>query len=279
MKNKFLSLLKKREKEIVYTSMLIIIFILSFLLMNSKKNELYTSVLNTTSNKENVISLDFSKVKDSSIDANLYSNVWWQENIQLKEGSEMDIFYPKWSFVPSSTPRWWAWFIYKLEKTFDKVRLEYKVKFDGNFNFVKWWKLPWLCWWDCPRWWNDTNNWFSARFMWRTWWDWEVYWYFADKTWEYWKSLWRWTFKFLTNKYYTLSQELTLNTVGKSDWIIVLYLDWKEVYRNKNINFRSNEWLKIDSILFSTFFWWSDTTWATPIDTHAYFKDFKLYYY
>ncbi len=200
---------------------------------------------------------------------------WWFENIKVINNNTLKVFYPKWTYKPSVKPRWWAGFIKKFNKWYKELELSYNIKFDKNFDFVKWWKLPWLCWWTCPTWWESRDNWFSTRFMWRRNWDLEIYAYLPN--WDkYWTSLWRWNFRFEKNKFYNIKQEITLNDLWKSNWIIKYFVDNK-LYFQKNwliIIKKSN--LKIDWILFSTFFWWWDKSWASTVNTYTYFNDFKV---
>jgi hypothetical protein len=223
-------------------------------------------------------SIFFTDVLDKDVSEDKYTNIWWKENMTFNNTKELKVFYPKWSYSPSSDPRWWAGFIYKMWKKLDKAKLSYKVKFDDNFDFVKWWKLPWFCSWECPRWWADSWSDFSTRFMWRAKWDIELYAYLPTNTSTYWKSFWKGTFRFQPWKYYKIEQTIKLNTPWKDDWEMIIYVDNSEVFRDNKVVFREKDDVHIDSIIFSTFFWWSDASWATPNDTYSFYKDFTLSY-
>ncbi|USN58569.1 MAG: hypothetical protein H6767_00100 [Candidatus Peribacteria bacterium] len=64
--------------------------------------------------------------------------------------------------------------------------------------------------------------------------------------------------------------------MGKEDGLLVVYVDGQEVYRNESMVYRETDDLVVDSVLFSTFFGGSDPTWATPVDTKTYFKNFVV---
>lgn len=277
---KILKKFVKNNKLLIFvTFILLIIYTITVInYLNIKntnkqnKNESYS--LTKFNNKEDLLLL---WILDEKIDSNYFSNYWWIENIEFIN-NKFNIFFPKWSYNPENNPRWWAWFIYKLWNEYEHAKLSYKIKFDENFDFVKWWKLPWFCSWDCPRWWAEVDNWFSTRFMWRKDWDIEIYAYIPEKNTTMWKSIARWFFRFKKWIEYEISQEIKLNKAWINNWLLVIYVNWKNIYSNNEMNFRNKENLKIDSLLFSTFFWWSDSSWATPIDTNIEFSDFKIEY-
>lgn len=205
---------------------------------------------------------------------NQFSNFWWSENIE-KVWDTFKIKYPKWSTVPSEIPRWGAWFIYDTWKKYNKLVLSYNLKFEPWFDFVKWWKLPWLCWWDCSRWWMATDKWFSVRFVWRKSWylDYLIY---TPRSNAYWDYSWKQIFKMIPWKEYTIKQEIVLNDIWKNNWILNIYVEWNKVYSKNDILYRTTDKVSVTSLLFATFFWWKWTDWASTKDTFIYLKDFKL---
>ena len=96
-----------------------------------------------------------------------FSNVWWDENIEELQEWGLKISYPKGSYKPSADPRWWAGFIYHIGQDYKTLQVSYDLEFAPNFLFVKWGKLPWLCWGDCARGWENAENGFSIRFAWK----------------------------------------------------------------------------------------------------------------
>lgn len=221
--------------------------------------------------------LNFTPVLKAGNWNNDYKLPWGIKNISNFTQSSLDIAFPKWSYKPSAKIVWWAGFIYDIHRRLSHARLSYSIKFDDNFNFVKWGKLPWFCGWTCARGGASTSDWFSTRFMWRSWWDLEVYAYIPEKAWNLWKSIDRGMFQFKPGQSYKLSQEIQLNTPWQDDWLLVVEIDGAEVYRNNSMNFREKD-IFLDQILFSTFFWWGDPSWAAPNDTSILFSDFKLEY-
>jgi hypothetical protein len=203
-----------------------------------------------------------------------FTNFWWSENIE-KIGETYKIKYPKWSTVPSESPRWGAWFIYDTWKKYDKLSLSYNIKFESWFDFVKWWKLPWLCGWDCSRWGMPTDKWFSVRFVWRKNWVLDLLYYLPNSN-SLWDYSWKQIFTFVPWNEYVIKQEIKLNDVWQSNWVLNVYVDWKKLYSKDDLLFRTNNDVHITSLLFATFFWWKWPDWASTSDTYTYLKDFKI---
>lgn len=204
-----------------------------------------------------------------------FTNFWWDENIELLSEWWLKISYPKWSYKPSASPRWWAGFIFHMWEDYNTLKLSYELEFAENFKFVKWWKLPWLCWGDCARGWESTDNGFSVNFIW------DKNWYLDTLSkipWasKYWDNSWEKIFKFTAWNKYEITQEIILNTPWKKDWYIAVYVEGKKMYEKSNVVFRNNENININSVLFSTFFWWNDISWATPSNTYINFKNFRI---
>ena len=61
-------------------------------------------------------------------------------------------------------------------------------------------------------------------------------------------------FKFIPGKEYLLTQELTLNDIGKENGVITILVDGKIVYTKNNVTIRVSPDVQINSFLFSTFF-------------------------
>lgn len=209
------------------------------------------------------------------------------ENVTKLPNGSLKIKYPKWTYTPKNIfNQWWVWFTHFLDhkknnSNSEHLRFSYSLKFDENFDFVKWWKLPWICGWDCPTWGNNSENWFSSRFMWRKDGELEIYFYGPERTSPYGESINRGMIKLETDTEYNLSQEIILNTPWKHDGILIVRVDNKEIYRNSNMFYRSisNKNIFADKVLFQTFFWWWDTSWATPHDTYIIIDDIKVGYF
>ncbi|MEW6496163.1 MAG: polysaccharide lyase, partial [Cyanobacteriota bacterium] len=74
-----------------------------------------------------------------------------------------------------------------------------------------------------------------------------------------------------------LDQEVVLNQPGQSDGRIRVWVDGEKVLDKGGLIFRTTENLKIEGILFSTFFGGGDSSWATPKDVYADFADFSVF--
>lgn len=204
------------------------------------------------------------------------SNIFGAQNVKILNDGTLEVAFPAGSFSPErSTVVWGFWAICPFESSekTTHAKLSYTLTFAGNFDFVKWGKLPGLCGGTCPRWGENTWDGFSTRFMWRRKGALEVYLYSPSASEQ---SVGRGMFTFEPWKTYRISQEIQMNTPGKSDGSIQVFIDEKLVYTNTAMFFRNSSEILPDTVFFSTFFWGGDTTWATPIDTSIIFWDFTL---
>jgi hypothetical protein len=159
----------------------------------------------------------------------------------------------------------------------DHLFLRYRVRFAENFAFVKGGKLPgfyggrMIGGGHIP----DGTDGFSTRFMWRAGGAGEVYAYLPSSlTWG--TSLDRGSFRFTTGRWQCLEQELSLNTPGRADGVVRVWLDGQPVLAEEHLTFRTVATLRIEGVFFSTFFGGNDASWASPVDTHADFADFAV---
>lgn len=159
----------------------------------------------------------------------------------------------------------------------DSLRLSYYVRFSKNFDFVKGGKLPGLFGGTVNdgRKIPDGTNGFSTRYMWRKNGDGEVYAYLPTSS-EQGTSIGRGNWRFKRGTWHHLKQEVVLNQPGQKDGRIRVWLDGKKVLDEGGLIFRTTDKLKIEGILFSTFFGGGDTSWATPKDVYADFADFSV---
>lgn len=160
----------------------------------------------------------------------------------------------------------------------DAVRLSYYVRFSKDFDFVKGGKLPGLFGGtvtdgrEIP----DGTNGFSTRYMWRKNGRGEVYSYLPSSR-EHGTSLGRGNWRFERETWHHLEQEVVLNQPGQRDGRIRVWVDGEKVLDQGGLTFRTTENLKIEGILFSTFFGGGDSSWATPKDVYADFADFSVF--
>jgi hypothetical protein len=198
-------------------------------------------------------------------------------------GNVLRVGFPRGSVTPSysrqtGAPVGGTQFLSTLPNSSDKYCLSYDLKFKENFQFVKGGKLPGLY---AGSFYSGNNipdgtNGFSTRYMWRTNGSGEVYAYLPTNT-SFGASLGRgdWTFK--TGTWQNITQEITMNTPGQRNGIIRVWLDNTLVYEKTDTVFRTTNNLKIEGVLFSTFFGGSDRTWASTENTYIDFANFKVY--
>lgn len=205
-----------------------------------------------------------------------FTNTWWEENIEVLENTNVKVTYPKGSYKPSESPRWGAGFIYWMNQNFEELKLSYNITLAENFNFVKWGKLPGICWGDCSRWSEDASDGFSVHFVWKK----DGYLdsvisshsslsLYGDQTGKQYFKMSPWGS-------YNLNQYIKLNTPWKKDGVIVISIDGQEVFRSENEDLRNKSDILMDSVLFSSFFSGWDSSWATPVDTSIIFSNFKI---
>ncbi len=159
----------------------------------------------------------------------------------------------------------------------DSLRLSYYVRFSKDFDFVKGGKLPGLFGGTVNdgRKIPDGTNGFSTRYMWRKDGDGEVYAYLPSSR-EHGTSIGRGNWRFQPGTWHHLEQVVVLNQPGKANGQIQVWLDGKKVLTENALTFRTTNALKIEGILFSTFFGGGDSSWATPKDVYADFANFSV---
>lgn len=271
--NSFFQMILGKKYEIITIGIFCVLFFwVTFYFFWGKENTKYsaTTQSHTATKFPNSQDIYFENIEKNPE----YANIWGKENMKISQDG-IKVEFPKGSFSPSNGSIRGGWgFIYSPEflKDTKHAKLSYTLTFADNFDFVKGWKLPGLCGGTCPRGGNEGDG-FSTRFMWRRDGDLEVYGYFPDGSGQ---SIERGMFRFETWKKYHISQEIEINTPGKKDGIIKVYVDDELVYTNTSMLFRTSTDILPNKVLFSTFFWGADKSWATPVDTSIDFSDFSL---
>ncbi|WP_274714843.1 polysaccharide lyase [Xenorhabdus bovienii] len=74
--------------------------------------------------------------------------------------------------------------------------------------------------------------------------------------------------------WYTLTQYVKLNSIGKHDGIYIQYVNDKEIFKLKDVKWRDEGNVFIDAIKWSSFFGGSTLDWAPPVEQYAYFDNF-----
>lgn len=207
--------------------------------------------------------------------ASRFSNTWGENNLKVSGDNTIIVSYPKWSYKPSWNVVGGAWFLYDIGQSTDSAQLDFNIELDPKFNFVKWGKIAGLCGGNCPRGLDGNMEWFSTIFSWKRWGllDMNII-YPGSKS--YGVNLWEAIWVLVPWNKYKLSQRITLNTPGKADGVLVIYVSGQKVFEKRNYVFRNTQEVKINGLIFSSFFWWSDVSWSTPVDTFIKFSNFTL---
>lgn len=205
-----------------------------------------------------------------------------KDNCTVADGV-LRVQFPKGSASPTVTRKTGApvggaqWYARPLPPQ-DLLHLRYYVRFGEQFDFVKGGKLPGLfggtqaSGGKKP----DGTNGLSTRYMWRRQGDGELYAYLFGHDDPYGVSIGRGKWRFQPGKWHCLEQRVQLNTPGKADGAITIWFDGAKVLDEAKVQFRTVATLKIEGILFSTFFGGSDPSWAAPADSVVEFRDFAL---
>ncbi|MCU1620964.1 MAG: hypothetical protein JWR41_2970 [Modestobacter sp.] len=196
-------------------------------------------------------------------------------------GPALRITYPQGSVSPSASRRYHSpgggmqVFLPVLGAPVDAEYLRYWVRFADDFQFVKGGKLPGLyggtevSGGEQP----DGTNGFSTRLMWRRQGAGEVYLYAPGESGT---SLGRGDWTWPRGRWLCVEQQVVLNTPGKDDGAVTVWLDGKQVYADDQLMYRTVPGLRIDGLFFSTFFGGDDPSWAPSADQYADFSGFAL---
>ncbi len=265
---------------------------------------------------------DFESSDLGTYNASTFSADWNGDSIRSSQGIEegravvvnegskaLRVKYPA-GLYGSSDSSTGAQFKMEFGQGYEAVELEYRLKFEDGFDFVRGGKLPGLAGGAAnsggsrP---NGTDG-FSARMMWRT----NgssgspttssvngsdnrakmvQYIYHPDQTanggtnaddfdWDD-GPLGEWE-EFETDQWYHFRHRIIMNTPGVNgeeglhDGVVQAWLDGVQVLNVDDIRFRDVASLQIDQLYFSTFFGGGSSNWATTKDEYAYFDDFKI---
>jgi hypothetical protein len=218
------------------------------------------------------------------------SRVWGvAENVRLVAAAPgrrpvLAVRYPEGSINPSNAaPRGGAGFVSRagLENGVDAACLRYRVRFAEGFAFAKGGKLPGLYGGDGPVGGAVADAGFSTRLMWRAAGRGELYAYLplAGNTSgrQYGQSLGRGAWRFPAGRWVTVEQEIVLNDPGAANGIARVWIDGVLSLERRDLVFRHVPAVRIEGLMFSTFFGGSDPSWASPRDQEASFADFAVH--
>ena len=190
------------------------------------------------------------------------------------------VHYPEGTSAPSDQGEGGAGFYATIDELSQAERacLQYKVRFEPGFNFVKGGKLPGLYGGSAPSGGDEVTGekGFSMRFMWREDGKGELYEYVVKEE-EYGQSVGRGSWTFPTGEWVTVEQEIILNDPGQSNGIARVWIDGEPILEQHNIIYRRDNDIYVDGLMFSTFFGGHGEEWRTPTDQVADFADFRFY--
>ncbi|MBG29531.1 MAG: hypothetical protein CMI31_05965 [Opitutae bacterium] len=158
-------------------------------------------------------------------------------------------------------------------------RLSYRLLFEKGFDFRRGGKLPGLAGGKANTGGKKpTGDGWSARYMWGEGGKLDLYLYHLDQRTQY-GDRFPLQAKATHGKWLTLSQVVQVNTPGKADGRIQVWLNEKLALDQKGLRLRGKvepEVALVDKFLFSTFHGGSTRKWAPVRDCHARFDDFHL---
>jgi hypothetical protein len=197
-------------------------------------------------------------------------------------GDVLTVRYPKGSIDPvrsitGQAPWGGAFFRLPLRNKYDCAVLTYAVRFAPGFDFGRGGKLPGLGGGD-----GNTGgrvpsgfDGFSVRYVWRDHGRAELYAYVPGI--EGWgRSLGQGAWDFEPGRWMNMEMLLRLNKVGYSDGELIVRVDGKEVWHETEVLFRKRPGLRIDQLIFDTFFGGNDASWAATKDESIEFKNLKV---
>lgn len=155
--------------------------------------------------------------------------------------------------------------------------LRYRLRFAADIDFVRGGKLPGLFGGNGPSGGQvpDGHDGFSLRLMWRALGRGEVYAYLPGSTGQG-SSLLHDHVAFVPGRWHEVVQAVRLNTPGRHDGRLCLWLDGRLAGCLHGLRFRDGAALQVEGVFFDVFFGGSDDSWAARADTHVDFAGFAL---
>lgn len=161
--------------------------------------------------------------------------------------------------------------------------LRYQVRFGTGFDWVKGGKLPGLLGGDAPTGGGLTTAGFTTRMMWRENGQGELYAYFYNKDSLDGESIGRGEFTFTDNTWYTIEQEVKLNTVDPDtgtvfdDGYVRIWVDGVPAFEIGRMVFRDTNAVTITGIISSIFFGGTGVTWRSTKDEDVDTGNFQVW--
>ncbi|MEM9726689.1 MAG: polysaccharide lyase [Pseudomonadota bacterium] len=200
-----------------------------------------------------------------------------------RDGPVVEVVYPEGSINPGNprAPVGGLGFLDRLPSGEGRAGcLSYEVRFQPGFAFGKGGKLPGL--WGghsvagCAK---RTDGGFSTRFMWNRHGQGFVYAYLADRDSRCGESIGfqrgQKRINFTPGKWHRLEQLVALNTPGRADGVLQVWFDGELMIDQRNVLYRESDRVRIDGLMFSTFFGGSSKGNASPQWQKSWFRGFE----
>lgn len=213
-------------------------------------------------------------------------HIWGHANVEGrpqergKEERVVRVAFPQGSIDPGNAvaPRGGAGLMLYQSPGAERGCLTYRVRFPQDFQFAKGGKLPGLFGGEAPRGCapEELSRGFSARLMWREGGKGELYLYVPGRSSHCGESIGRGAWAFAPGAWTSVAEEVVVNTSGAADGAVRVWVDGQMVIEQEHIVLRESAEVKVEGLLFSTFFGGHDTSWASPVSQYAEFADFTL---
>jgi hypothetical protein len=105
----------------------------------------------------------------------------------------------------------------------------------------------------------------------------EIYDYFAYKENGHGTSYGRGYGSVTSGKWYTIQQHIQINTPGISDGLIEYWIDGEKKFSQSGLFITHDAYNQDLGMMFQTFFGGSEVKYATQVDTHTQFRNFKVW--
>lgn len=165
-----------------------------------------------------------------------------------------------------------------LDKHFTRLYYGYRLKFSHGFPFVNGGKLPGIGGGS-----SNTNgkiptgyDGWSVRMMWEKTGKLIQYVYHPDQPSRFGDIMPLNMPPITRGKWYTIQTMVQLNQAGKKNGVIKTWVNGKVVLNRPNMYFRKGDNLKIDRLLFSSFYGGNGPKWAPKRDSYAFIDDVRL---
>lgn len=207
------------------------------------------------------------------------------ENIELLKNiqSGIRVHYPEGSYDPGTMIRekkklGGSIFTIKNKKISECLYLSYRFDFAPNFEFKNGGKLPGLYGGQTISGGKRANgyNGFTVRLTWDKDGKGSIYAYTPKNESTYGSRLGSEKWPLTRTESNKITMYIQLNDINKSNGTLKVWHNNRKVVDIGDITFRNTESLKIDGVIFSTFFGGSNESYATPVDTYIDFYDMKI---